>query len=48
MSRRTVWFYSSLTLFVALASILYLRVMLSDLDAIIELYGSEELSTMLA
>lgn len=48
MSRRTIWFYSSLTRFVALAPILYLRVMLSDLDAIIELYGSEELSTMLA
>lgn len=42
MGGSNIWFYFSLTLFVALASISCLSAMLGDLDTIIELYGSVE------
>ena len=41
---RNIWFYFSITLFVALPLVLWLNVMFCDLEEIIGLYGSSEQS----
>ena len=41
---RNIWFYFSITLFVALPLVLWLSVMFCDLEEIIGLYGSSEQS----
>ena len=44
MRGRNIWFYFSITLFVALPLVLWLNVMFCDLEEIIGLYGSSEQS----